>query len=104
MRPAQLSRQRRDNLGIREGVRELHHSPEVLLGESSSVRFDQLSRPRSDNPLSVFRPLTLQYFFVDPLPDLPVENRQAGVDRNGHSRARLFDHPADVGQQGSLGD
>ena len=32
-----MSRQRRDNLGVGERLGELHHAPEVLFGEATSV-------------------------------------------------------------------
>ena len=37
MAPAQLSRQRRDNLRVAKSLGKLHHAPQVLLRESASI-------------------------------------------------------------------
>jgi hypothetical protein len=95
MAPAQLSRQRRDNLAVGERLGELDHASEALRRESAAVLGGRLSRHRRNDLVAVGSPLVTEDFGKDPLPDLPVELGLGGVHRLGDAGARGLDQPSE---------
>jgi hypothetical protein len=63
-----LSRQRRDNLGIRENVGKLDHAAETFLGETAAIVSSQLTRYICDDRITIGRPLVLENIDEDSLP------------------------------------
>jgi hypothetical protein len=76
--PAQLSRQRRDDLPIREGLGEADHAEEVAGAEAVTEFGRQLCRRRRHNLFAVGGSPSLQDLGADAAADLPVEQDQGG--------------------------
>jgi hypothetical protein len=55
--PTQLSRQRRDNLGVGEDLSEADHAGQVALAEALAILGGQFCRQRRQNLLAVGGPL-----------------------------------------------
>ena len=73
-----------------------NHSKEIGTGKTISKFFDQLYRQRRDNFLTVVSPLFLQNILADTVADLPVKNRQSGVNRDGDIMPGNFNERPDI--------
>jgi hypothetical protein len=80
VRPAQLSRQRRDNWLVREGGRELHHATQAFLRTSVAVVPGELSSQGRHDLLTIPGTFARQDFHMDPSPDTPEKQGQLAVD------------------------
>lgn len=99
MAPGQLSRERRDNLGLRVNLGKSHHMSKALGGESPPVFLGQAFRQLVHNLLAVSGPLPMQFLPVDAPSDAPIQKGDFRVYGGGRGAARIFDELPQVGQQ-----
>jgi hypothetical protein len=94
-----MSYQRYDNFVVGKDLGELDDPPEILLREAAAELALQPYRQRRDDPLAVLGPLLLQDLPSDTVAHLPIQQREAGVDRLSDVLPRRKNELADVVQQ-----
>jgi len=99
MRPAQWSRQCRDNWLIRERDGELDHPAQVLLPEAPPVVAGKLLGQGRQDFLAVPGPLAGQHLRMDALADAPEQQCQLRIDRRGGALVRRLYQCPNVAQQ-----
>jgi len=99
MRPAQLRDQRLHDLGIGKDLGEAHHVEQVAPAEPTPELGPELFRKRLDDQAAVFRTFLAEHLAADAAADLPVQQREPGVDDLCNLLPRGADHLADVGGQ-----
>ncbi len=97
--PAQLCRQRRHNLRLRESLCKLHHSTKVARFETAAEFLRQLLAQVVEQAGAVAGTLATQYFGGQALPDGPVQPGQLGIHRAGQALAAGSDQRAQLGVQ-----
>ena len=103
MRPAQFGTQRVHNRHVRVGLGKADAQPQLALAPAPAIAERQLSRQRRDNLLAIVGALFPQYVLTNPLPDLPVEQRQLGVHRHGRPQPGAVDQLPDVDDERGVG-
>ncbi len=89
-----MSYQRYDNLLIGINLGELNHPAQVFLSEAESKLGFQSSRQCRDDFGPIFRALFFQDLSPDAVANLPVEQREAGIDSLGDPTTTQGKNPA----------
>jgi hypothetical protein len=97
--PTQLSRQRRDNLGLREGRSKLHHAQQILDLKTTSKFLSQLATQAGHELAAILRTFTAQHLGGQALPQAPVQAGQLGVDSASLTLATADDESTQFGMQ-----
>ncbi|MNT01133.1 hypothetical protein D3C72_1355870 [compost metagenome] len=100
--PAQVQRQRGNNLLVRKHLGKLHHAAQAAQAaqaERLPVLGDQLCRQRRHNLLAILGSPLLQHFLVDALAHVPIQHGLRSIGRLRNVRASLLDQATQFGQK-----
>lgn len=98
--PAQLSRQRRDNLGLRESQGKLHHAAQVFGLKATAKLLRQLIPHALNQLVAIFGTVrAAQHFGAQAFAHAPIQPRQLRIHRTGQPLAAAGNQRAQFGVQ-----